>query len=181
MRVGALLLPALLLGCVTTPRPPPVQEFTLRLSPAALGRELQLMQRISMVRGDLRRSFEAQLEIDASEVRVAALALGQTIATLRWDGQKFEQKVSTYVPEVVTAERIITDIQLAWWPEQVVREGLPSGFSLLTDGGVRELRFDGAPFASVHYEGTAPAWSRVILSHHRYGYTLEIESVEAAP
>ena len=105
MRAGLIAL-VVAAACATAPRPLPVTEFGLRLSPASLGRELTLSQRVTVVRGEERRSFDAQLEVDASSVRIAAVALGQTVATLSWDGKSLEQKVSQRVPEAVTAGRI---------------------------------------------------------------------------
>lgn len=176
------LIPLLALtACATPPRPLPQAEFGLRLPPASLGRELHLAQRVTVVRGEERRSFEAQLEVDASAVRIAAVALGQTIATLVWDGASLEQKVSVHVPKTVTASRILSDVQLAWWPAEAIRAGLPAGYLLEDTLGARVVTERGAPFASVTYQGTPPAWSQVRLTQHRFGYVLEIESVEAAP
>lgn len=180
MRAG-LILSLLAAGCVTVPKPAPEPEFGLRLSPASLGRELMLSQRVTVVRGDERKSFDAQLEVDASAVRIAAVAMGQTIASLSFDGKSLEQRVSAHVPPAVTASRILSDVQLAWWPADAIRLGLPPGYSLEEEGGKRSLLQHGALFASVTYEGTPPAWKRVRLTQHRFGYLLEIESVEAAP
>ncbi len=180
MRLGAALA-LLLAGCVTTPKVLPPAEFSLRLSPGSLGRELQLAQRITVVRGEERRSFDAQLEVDAASVRIAAVALGQTVASLHWDGTTLEQHVSAHVPPAVTAERILSDVQLAWWPATAIRAGLRDGFTLEEGQGQRALLLDGAPFAQVTYEGTAPAWAHVHLTHQRFGYALDIESVEATP
>ncbi len=178
----AVPLALILTSCVTVPRPPPPpEEFTLTLSPASLGRELALSQRITVVHGADRRSFEAQLEVDPASVRIAAVALGQTIASLTWNGVTLEQHVSSHVPPAVTAERILSDVQLAWWPASAIRGALPGRFTLEEGQGGRALLLDGAPFASVTWEGTAPAWSHVRLIHQRFGYALDIESVEAAP
>jgi hypothetical protein len=85
------------------------------------------------------------------------------------------------VPPAVTASRILSDVQLAWWPSDAVRSGLPAGYTLEEGAGTRAVSQNGAPFASVAYEGTAPAWSHVRLTQQRYGYVLDIESVEAGP
>ena len=180
MRAGLIAL-VFTAACVTTPRPVPEAEFGLRLPPASLGRELQLSQRVTVVRKGERRSFDAQLEVDASTVRIAAVAMGQTVATLTWDGKSLEQKVSTHVPEAITAARILSDVQLAWWPVQAIRDGLPPGYLIEEGKGSRSVTQNGVPFASVTYEGSAPAWSHVLLNQQRYGYLLDIESVEAAP
>lgn len=180
MRAGLIVF-LLVSGCVTTPKPLVEAEFGLRLSPASLGRELQLFQRVTVVRGQERRSFDAQLEVDGSAVRIAAVAMGQTVATLVWDGVRLEQKVSVHVPPSVTASRILSDVQLAWWPAEAIKAGLPAGYALEEAKGTRVVTQDGRAFASVAYEGAAPAWKIVRLTQQRYGYVLEIESVEAAP
>lgn len=176
MRAGLISL-LLIAGCVTAPRPPPAPpEFGLRLPPASLGRELALSQRITVTRDGERRSFDAQLEADAAEVRLAAVAMGQTIASLRWDGHQLEERVSVHVPPVVTAARILSDVQLALWPLAAIRAALPPGFSLDEAAGARRLLDRGAPFATVTQVGEG----HLRLVHHRYGYQLDIESVEAA-
>lgn len=171
----------LLLACAAAPRVPApelVDDFRLRLSPASLGSELQLSQRITLIRGDERRSFEAQFEADPRSVRIAAVAMGQTVASLSWDGSSFEHRSSAHLPSVVTPARILSDVQLAWWPAKALQGGLPAGYSLQETEGQRSVLHHGIPFASVSYQGTGPAWSHVRLTHHRDGYALDIESVE---
>ena len=163
-------------ACVTTPPPPSAPELVLRLSPASLGQELGLSQRITMVRDGDRKSFDALLEVDTAEVRVALIAMGQTLGALTFDGKNFTTRVSVHVPPVVTAERIITDVQLAWWPVEVVRAALPEGFTLEEVEGTRRLLKDGTPFVTVTWtEGR----KQVVLTQHRFGYALEIDSAVA--
>lgn len=181
MRGLTLALALLSSGCVTAPRPKPESDFLLKLAPGAFGRELQLAQRITVVRGAERKTFDAQLEIDASEVRIAAVAMGQTVASLRWNGEQLEQQVSTHVPEAITAERILSDVQLAWWPLASIRAALPAGFTLDEAAGTRTLSRNGAAEATVAYTGAGPVWTRVRLAHARHGYELDIESVELTP
>lgn len=177
----SVALGLLFAACVTTPPPPKPGDFLLKLSPASLGRELQLAQRITVARGADRKTFEAQLEVDAAAVRIAAVTLGQTVASLTWNGSTLDQQVSTHVPEAITAERILSDVQLAWWPADVIRGALPAGYALEEAEGRRTLSHDGAPVATITYTGAGPVWNRVRLAHARYGYELDIESVELAP
>ena len=165
-------------GCATTtPPPPPVDAFLLQLSPASYGGELELSQRITVIRDGQQHTFDAQLEVDGSDVRIAAVAMGQTIASMRYDGKTFEKKVSTHVPAAVTAERILSDVQLCWWPVEAVQAGLPAGFVVTQNGNVRELTEQGSVVAKITYDGNGPAWPHVRLEHLRSGYLLDIESV----
>jgi hypothetical protein len=168
----------LALGCASTPPPAPPPELALRLPPSALGMELSLAQRITVVRAGGRQGFDALLEADAREVRVAAVALGRRVASLRWDGATLDADVAAQVPAVITAQRILTDVQLAWWPVEAVLAGLPPGFALDADAATRTVRRGGEVVVTLRYEGQPPAWRRVTLDHRERGYMLEIDSVE---
>lgn len=151
----------------------------LSLSPGSLGGELHLAQRVTVLRGDSTWAFDALLEADALEVRLAAFVMGQTVLRLRWDGRTLEEEHSARTPEVITPARILSDVQLAFWPSAAIREGLPQHFTLDEGSGERVVTQDGRPFARLHSVGTPPGWSRVELSHQAYGYRLIIESKEA--
>lgn len=180
MRRGLIILLCALSACVTTPKPKPDgDDLLLKLSPKSLGRELQLAQRITVVRGsEKKQTFDAQLEVDAAEVRIAAVALGQTIASLKWNGEKLEKQVSTHVPDAISADRILSDVQLAWWPADAIRAALPGGYALDEANAQRTLTRNGEGLARIEYQGSAPAWAHVKLAHLKYGYELDIESVD---
>lgn len=181
MIVRALIVASVVLGaCVTTP--PPVErthEVLLQLAPAALGRELHLAQRVTFVRGSTTMSFDAQLEADSSALRLAAFALGQTVARMTWDGVRLEETHSQRVPDVVTPARIMSDVQLAFWPEESVRAGLPAGYSLESSATARRVLHDGEPLIDVRYVGTGPIFPRIELNHVVHGFRMIIESTEA--
>jgi hypothetical protein len=108
-------------------------------------------------------------------VRVALLGAGQTLGTLTWDGKGFTRQASVFVPEVVTAERIITDVEPCFWPEGPLRSALPAGYSLEEAAGVRNVRRDGQPFVTVT---ATEGRKRVVLTQHVFHYALEIDSAE---
>jgi len=171
---------ALLMSCATVSHHSVEPEFQLRLAPVALGVELQLSQRLTVIRGDEHRSFEAQFEVDADSLRIAAVALGQTLASISWDGTHLEEHVSTLIPSFISASRILTDVQLAFWPSAAIRSSLPLEYTLEEGILNRRLLHHGEIVAFITYEGTSPAWRRVRLEQRHFGYTLEIESVEVS-
>ncbi len=148
----------------------------LALTPSSLGRELHLAQRITVVRGAQRTTLDAQLEADAQSVNLAAFLLGQTVARLSWNGVTLEETHSTRVPQVVTPARILSDVQLAFWPTAAVRAGLPTGYSLEEVASTRTVLRAGQPFETV----VTVSPERTELEHFAFGYRLIIESREQA-
>jgi hypothetical protein len=177
LSLGAALV---LAGCAPAlVAPPGVAELELHLAPAALGRQLQLTQRVTGTWGRDRGSFEVLFEVDAEAVRIAAVALGRTALWLTWDGSTLRQEASRWLPPGITAARILSDVQLAWWPVAVIRDALPPGLALQeSPAGERRLLRDDRVLVTVAYEGTPPAWRHVVLRHLGLGYQLDIESVE---
>jgi hypothetical protein len=179
-RVLPLLLAAALLGAcagaptTTNPTPTAVQAPLLQLSPASAGREIALAQRLEIEARGQRQSVEALLEVDAASVRLALLQLGRPLARLEWDGRVLRQERAPGVPEALSAERILSEMQFVQWPAGAIRAALPEGWSLREgEGGTwRELCQGGEAVLRVD----RPAPGVAVLRHLRDGYRLRIES-----
>lgn len=134
-----------LLGCLTSLSacsswPGADRAPLLRLSPASLGRELAVVQTLEVEVHGRSMAFDAALEVDQDEVRLAVLQLGQTIARLSWNGEQLSQVLAPGWPEVVPAEQVLSDLQYVWWPLARIQAVLPAGWSLVAQGQGRELR-----------------------------------------
>lgn len=178
---------ALLAGCAArprAPRPPLLQLPSLRLAPAALGRELSLVQRLSVQRLDQPdeppQSVEVLMQVDAQRLQLAGFALGQRVLTLGWDGQFVASQRHPMLPAEVDIERMLRDIGLAWWPVAAIRAALPEGWNLDQGEGVRVLRRGEDICMRLRYAAPTaedPAGERWIeLSNTVEGYALTIES-----
>jgi hypothetical protein len=169
----------LFMACATPRgRASAAEELALSLSPASCRCALSLDQRLTVFDGVNTHGVDARLEVDDASVDVALVSSGQVVGALHWDGTHVEARSASAWPPVVTPGRVLSDVQLVWWPAAAVRAGLPPGWVLEEEPLARRLRRDGLDTVSVRYEGTAPAWRRVVLEH-RGRYTIEIESVEA--
>lgn len=169
----------LFLACATPRgRASAAEELALALTPASCRCALSLDQRLTVSEGTNTHGVDARLEVDGASVDVALVSSGQVVGALHWDGKRLEARSPLAWPPVVTPARVLSDVQLVWWPEAAVREGLPAGWVLEEEPLARRLRRDGLDVVSVRYEGSAPAWRRVVLEH-RGRYTIEIESVES--
>lgn len=151
----------------------------LRLPPASLQRELRLQQQITIEyrtpRGDERRELLALLEADAGHTRLAAVAGGQVLARLDWDGERLQASRSPWAPADLAPERILSDLQLSLWPVAAIRAALPSGWSLEDAPGLRRLRAGDETVAEIRF----PDAATTLFVQYRDGYRLTIRTLPA--
>ncbi len=148
----------------------------LRLPPSALPQPLSLQQRLTFAHGDRRDTVDAMVESDADGTRLVIHAQGQVALRLDWDGRQLQQQRAAWLPAALDGERVLTDLQLVYWPVAAISAALPPGWTLEEEGGRRLLRKDGTLVATVDFPG--PSHAR--LAQRALGYTLDIESSEAA-
>jgi len=176
--LAAVLAAALVLAaCASSPPLPPAATPLLRLTPSSLGRELTVVQQLDVQAAGQSRSLEVALEADGESVRMAFLQLGQTVARLEWDGRQLAQSLAPGWPRVVSAEQVLSDLQLVWWPAAAVRAGLAPGWQLAESPQTRELSYQGRVLTSVRK--LAP--EHVELVQHAQGYTVQIHTRGASP
>lgn len=185
--IGLTLLAA---GCSSLPGPAqPAVVPALALSPASLGSDINLAQQLHLAGSRhtlLRRivngqTLDAQLEVDAQDVRLAAFAMGTRVFTMHWDGSTLNAEQGSLLLPRVDARRILRDIQLAYWPAAAVQAALPPSWTLEEQENRRTLKFEGREVVVLHYAGS-PAWQgQTLLDNHLEGYRLRIESVVQEP
>jgi len=175
--VVVLAAALVLAACASSPFAPQAATPMLRLAPSSLGRELAVVQQLDVEAAGQTRSLEVALEADAQSVRMAFLQLGQTVARLEWDGWQLEQSLAPGWPKVVSAEQVLSDLQLVWWPAAAVRAGLAPGWQLAESPQTRELSYEGRVVTSVRK--LAP--DHVELVQHTLGYTVQVHSRGASP
>lgn len=176
---------ALLAACAAgRPRPPMLQLPMLRLAPAALGRSMSVVQRLSVQRLDQPeeppQTVEVLMQIDDQRLQLAGFAFSQRVLTMGWDGQTLTTQRHPMLPAEVDAERMLRDITLAWWPAAAIAAALPADWRLEQAPGLRVLRNQGEATISLRYaapEVEDPAGERRIeLNNVVERYALTIES-----
>jgi hypothetical protein len=172
----------LLSACVHVPRPPHQllawAELPLRLSPASLGRELALQERMTVTAWGRTQQLDVALEVDAQAVRLAVLAYGQAVARLEWDGRELKEQRAPGWPAAITGPAVLRDLQLVHWPVPAIQPALPWGWTLSVEGSDRVLRLRQRTVIRVRY----PADGQAELHNLFAGYVLRLEAaqVEAA-
>ena len=112
----------------------------LALPPAALGCNLAVQQRLTVLApGQAPQSLEALLEVDAQQVQLALFHMGQRMGTLVWNGQQLHTDLSRWWPQVLQPEQVLSDMQLALWPVQAVRQALPADWRMDENHSARSL------------------------------------------
>lgn len=173
-RTFCLGLPTALAGCALL-RPASPQPL-LRLSPASLGADIAWQQRLDVEVAGSARELDALLEVDAGSVRLAVMALGQTLVRIDWDGQALREQRAPGLPDIVSGERILSDLQLMLWPAPAIREALPAGWTLEDAPGTRRLLAGDELVARIDYRSAADAE----LQHLRGHYRLRVRSLASA-
>lgn len=149
------------------------------VSPASFGRSLTLTQQITVEAFGETRGFEAVVAIDSDALDLAALAMGRRMIAVHLDAAGLREQRDPLLPEAVSGARILRDLQLAFWPQAALSAALPAGWRVQDSPGRREVQLNGALILTIDYAGE-PHWrGRTILTHHRFGYRLTIDSDEA--
>ena len=171
-----LMLLPLLAACssiwVGTPETTP----RFALPPAALGQEVTLAQRLRFSYLGVARSMDAALEVDADNVRLAALLGGQTVLSLDWNGKKLDVRKAEWVPEAMDAAQVLSDLQFVFWPSRALQESLPAGWQIVDSAQRRELRQGTRVVISADYTGQGISASHVHLERTDFSYSLDIDS-----
>lgn len=153
----------------------------LRLPPASLGRTLTLQQQITVQypspQGEQTRDMLALLEADATHTRLAAVAGGQVLARLDWDGHDLRVTRAPWAPPELLPERILSDLQLSLWPVDAIQTALPAGWRVEASAGLRQLRFGDEVVAEIRY----PDARTTVFAQHRDHYRLTIRTLDGQP
>lgn len=178
----ALLALAGLAGCATMMPMPASQIPEPRLSPQSLGGDVSLVQRLSFERAEgvprnSPRTLDVLLEIDAAQVRLAGIAMGQRVLSLRWDGTTLDVQRHPLLPMQVDPTRVLRDIQYAFWPKASLQAVLPADWQLRDEPRRRDLLRGDSLVLRIDYEIDAPRWQGIVrLDNKLERYRLEIRS-----
>ena len=173
----ALAASGVLSGCAgvraSTSAPSTINLPVLQLPPAALSEPLALQQQLQFRFGKHERHMQALLESDAQAVRLLVQAMGQSGVRLQWDGVTLEQQRAPWLPRHVRGERVLDDLQFAFWPVETIAAVLPAGWEVQAAAGTRHLVLDGTTWLEARQ---LPDGS-LLLINHAEGYELSIQSV----
>lgn len=166
----ALLAVWLLSGCAA-PRP-----WLGPLPPNALDTEVEVRQRLVLLRGEESRSMQVAIRVDAERLTLIGLSdLGQRLFTLTSDGRQAD--LTSRVPDLrgLDPNWILTDLQLAYWPLPSLRAALPEELRLEQRAALRTLWRDRRLLWLGFNESEEPWHGELVVYNLRLGYRLDIQ------
>lgn len=171
---------ALLLGACIAPASKP-DRMGLKLSPAALGESISLQQRLDVAGRGHSGQLDVALEVDAARLDLVGLALGQRVLSLHFDGETLNSWRHPVWPTQLRDEDVLENLQLTLWPVNVIRQALPTGWSIEESGLRRTILRNGLPVILIDYSAL-PAWSgKVEVVNLQFDYRITIQSVSNEP
>ena len=141
-----------------------------------IAQTISLQQHVEVSQSGRNVDFEAVLDITPDTVTLVGLAFNQRVFTLKYDGVKLQETRSKMLPREVQAGDVLSDLQLALWPTEVVRSALPTGWTLRDSSGTRVLSESDTVRTTISYSAM-PRWNGTItLQNKQYDYQLVIRS-----
>src|SRR3954468_6837588 len=172
MRAGrptlALLLLSSIIGACQTAPPSPARVGVDAATPAhaslaapdAVGARTAA-QVIHAAYGARSVVLRTAIEVSAGKLEVVGVtATGQRVFSASYDGTTIEARKSSFVPDKLDPERVLSDMQLALWPLPAVQAAFRERGLSVTEpfAGVRRLTRGDTLLAEVHY-ATADPWT----------------------
>jgi len=185
-RLGGFLLFLLLSGCALLNRHDQ-SDFPLAMPiapPTAPGR--RVVQQISAYwPGSRQEVLLCVLELDQRHIAMAGLTNdGLDLFNVSYDGKSLLLDKSPLVPDSVAPELMLADMQLVYWPLELLQKTLSAPWRLDAGRDYRRLFYNNQPVQDVNYLAPDPLWPRSVeLVNHRHHYRLLIKTVsyEALP
>lgn len=147
------------------------------LSPAALGRTVYAQQQLDAQFNGQSWQMQGALEVTPQSLRMVGLTpLGQRLITLRWDGQKLSEERDKHLPAQIQGERILSDLQLIYWPLAALRTALPANWRVQQDQSVRRVFAAEREIIKIECATPDPWQGRCVFEHAVYGYRLTLDS-----
>jgi len=162
--------------------PQPLLPQVPLLSPSSLGRTVYAQQQLEAEFNGQSWQMQGALEVTPQSLRMVGLTpFGQRLITLLWDGQKLQEERAAQLPQTVQGERILSDLQLMYWPLPALREVLPSVWRVEQEDGLRRVFDAEREIIKIRCATPDPWQGRCVFEHQVYGYRLTLDSQLDAP
>ncbi|MBB5320265.1 DUF3261 domain-containing protein [Marinobacter oulmenensis] len=166
-----------LLGVRTGPLAPPL------LAPASGGLSVQLNQRMTLDMDGKKHHLVAVSRLAPNEIRMTGFTLtGQRLFDFASDDNGVSRWQAPQVERQIPARWMLTQLQLAYWPEAALKAGYSDPWRLSAAPGERALYLEDELLVMVSYAAdfdALRAGSELTIEHHRMGLTMTMETLKA--
>lgn len=171
-RLGPALLLCVLVAACATPT-----ALIRPLPPAALGRSVTVHQQITAHFHGHSRSLQVVLRVAPDNLTMIGLtAIGQRLFTLAWNGDRLSLSGKMENMQHVPAQRVLADLELAYWPLDALRSALTGPDMRLEQLGSTRTLWQGNKLLWIAIRGSGKPWHRKITIYNaRAGYRLDVQ------
>lgn len=178
MRLIVVIALFLISACAAPAPEQPTHYLALPEDPWT-GAPLQAVHQVTVTHSERKDLFQARIALARGRMLLVLTdGLGRRGTTIEWTRDNLSMQRADWFPEDLTAERLLTGLVFAYWPEQTVRGQLMTGMSLRQDTLGRTLSGrNGAMLLTVTWpEGDR--WDGMTrLDNMKQGYRMQIQSV----
>lgn len=184
-KFGLIWLILVLGGCGLLPEPRPAPPPLL--PPASFGKNLQVSQLLEIATPktaltDAPQQLLIVVAIDHQQLRVTGLTpAGQRLMNITYDGQRVQANGTHRLPEWLTPQTILSQLQLAHWPLAALQHNYSAPWQLSGTSQQRQLSRENQPIVTVDYTSpTAATFSpgqSINLYDHRFDVSLTIRTL----
>jgi len=138
-----------------------------------------IVQQLSAYWSNRQETLLCVLELDKKHIAIAGLSIdGISLFNLSYDGKTISLDKSPLLPDTFSPEFIIKDLQLVYWPLNLLQKLLPRQWHLTADNTHRRLYFNNELLTEVDYVKPDAQWAKaVIVTNYRYHYSLNIKTI----
>lgn len=165
-----------ILGVRTSPPTPPLLE------PGSGDMAVQLNQRMTLNMDGQQHHMMVVASFTPDQTRMTSFTLtGQRLFDVVQENGQVSSWQSEQVDRDIPARWLLTQLQLAYWPQASLQEAYQAPWSFRQDGNKRTLNLEGELLVMVSYAADfrAPeAGSEVTINHHRMELVMTIETLK---
>jgi hypothetical protein len=150
------------------------------LAPSSASIPFSASQVLTIQRDGQSHQVESLLEWDNERIDIAILKLGRRAITIGYDGNQLDIQKDSFVPDDISGEQILRDIQLVYWPAKALRSQLHSDYILADYDNERVLFYKNQMLYRIQYQSDgikrSSSEQTIRLTQLQYGYDMTIIS-----
>ncbi len=136
-----------------------------------------MLQQVTLSKGKHRHNFNAILELEPTEVKIALLDItGSRAFDINWTSDNLKITKSDKIPGQIEGSHILAQIVVAFWPVEQVKKGLPVNIELEQSNIGRTLKNKNETIMTIRTQGDNPWTSTSEINNRMQDVQFQISS-----